>query len=714
MISFVSRSGINDRATALVPTLFIVLIVSACNSTILHAQQQDAEFADDAAIDKITVTARRTDELLSNIPVSATAVGAESAKPGARQTLSQAIELAPNTLFSLQGGPIQIRGVGSLGPDGGLNRQQGVALYFDDVFVSRSQGIPTFLEDIQRVEIVRGSQALLYGRNALGGVVNLVPTLPQSDLSGGASVAFGSDDFRRVRAAVNAPLSKHVRSRLFVQGNWNGGFITNQFDNNQLGGNDVYSLFAQVEADIGQATTVRFAIDNSRDEGDGQLIFAPVELANERQANFNTGQFLHRDILGFSARIVHDYDSFSLTAISAYRTFDQDQILDGDFGNFGPDFDFIQGESAEQSQFTQEIRLQSTSDGAFNWRAGAFYLHEDFDARQVFDLAAVPIELLSRNTFEEQSDSVSIFAELSFSVTEKLLLSGGLRYSNDTRSATSEISTPSGTFFFGAPAIASTDSSDDNIAPEFSASYQTHDNALLFARVSRGFKAGGVSQFFNSDGSANTFEPEKAWTYELGAKFSFVDGAVNLSSSLFSVDLENQQIVQFISPVARIITNAGESSSQGFELELSGTLTDGLTISAGYGYLDSQFDEFADAVTGNDFSGNRTPFSSRHSFSSSIQYSQAINSAYQLSSNVDFTYRSAFAFNAANLFEQRGFSVLNAAIGISHIRNRIGIRVFGENLTDENVLLGFFSFFGTDHGAPNRGRVIGLEVDMQF
>jgi iron complex outermembrane receptor protein len=312
---------------------------------------------------------------------------------------------------------------------------------------------------------------------------------------------------------------------------------------------------------------------------------------------------------GISARIDHDFGGMELTSITAIRGHDFSQFLDGEFT---PTPSIVQGQVEKQRQFSQELRLSSNNDGPLRWTGGLFYMHEKFDGTQYFDLASLPRDLLSRDVFEQSADTYSAFGEVSYYVLPQLELSAGARLTHDSKSTSSEISSPSGTYMFGYPGYADGDVSFTNFSPEASATWHFSEGNIAYAKISRGYKAGGISPYIEADGSANSYDPETTTSYEIGAKATVLDGRVTLSAAAFYIDWKDQQAVIYTTPFTRVYRNAAAATSKGFEVEGTWAVTDALSLSGGYGYTRAEYDDFVDEVMGQNYTGNPLPFAPEH------------------------------------------------------------------------------------------------------
>lgn len=560
-------------------------------------------------------------------------------------------------------------------------------MFLDDVYLARPIGYPFILEDLERVEIVRGSQATLYGKNTIGGAINLISREPGETTGGEFSATVGTDLDSRFKAAFETPIEGTdwaVRASTAWSGN--RGYIENRVDGQDVSDSDLLSGRILATGEVGDGTRVRIVGDVTRDRGDGGLWYAPLPLAFDHEAT-------------------HDFETVRLTSITAFRGHDMSSYLDGDF-TATP---FIgQGQEETQRQFSQELRLSSLDDDVFRWSGGLFYMHKRFEGTQFFDLVSFPQSLTSRDVFEQSADTFSVFGEASYFVTSEWELSGGGRYTYDRKSMTSEISSPSGSFMFDTPGRAEGDVSFSNFSPEAALTYHVSEGNLVYGKISRGYKSGGISPYIEADGSANRYDPETPTSYELGAKATSNGGRFTLSASLFYIDWRDQQAVIYTTPFTRVYRNAAAATSKGFEMEATAQLTEEIGLRAAYGYTHARYDDFVDTVMGAVYTGNDLPFAPRHSFSTGLNVTRELDMGATLKAGIDYTFRSSYAFTSDNKYRQDPTHLVDAHIGIE--KDGWSGTLWAKNLTDERYLKNYFNYSGTDMGVAAAGRTIGFTL----
>lgn len=680
------------------------------------ASAQDAEQIGDASVglDAIVVTARRRPEFAQQIPVSVTFLPEDALATGRIDSLEYLGNIAPHTVYSNNAGPFYtIRGVGSQGI-GGLDQQLGVGVFVDDVFMSRTWAAPSFLTDLSGAEVVRGSQSLLYGKNTIGGAVNLRSTDPGGEFGGMLEATRGNFGFWRLKAAQDIAVSDAFSLRGFVTTTQSTGYIDNIVTGTTDADTDSIAARVTALADLGPDTTLRISLDGERIRDDGRIPYTTTDLALNFETNLDTVPFRDLDRGGATIRLDHAFAGADFTSISALRAYEFDLFLDGDFG---PAPELIQGQQEEQWQFSQEFRLSSRGDsdtvaGDLNWRLGVYYLHEDFEGRQVFDVVGTTFDTASRNALKTNTDTISVFGELAYQISDRLELIGGARYTYEREEGDIEIASPSGNFFFGPGLTTDGDTDYSNVSPEAGLNFEATPGVLAYVRVSRGFKAGGISQFVNPDLSANIYDPELAWSYEGGVKATLLDNRLTLNASAFHIDWKDQQAIVFVNAFQRVISNAASATNTGAELEAMYQISDELLFYGNVGYQDGQYETFVDEIVGADFSGNDLPYTPKWTGAAGMRWERPISSSASLFANADYSIRSSHSFDPLGAFRQGTNNLLSAEAGFQ-LRN-IRASIWGKNLLDETYLREYFGFSGQDFGVASEPLTFGGSVAVTW
>lgn len=711
-------------STALVPfrsSLICILSIVLMPSPI-YAQSLETNSEIESAsgtvitLDPVIVTARRVSENLQKTPVAISVQRETDLSTGKVERLQDLNTVAPNVMFVTGNGPaIVIRGIGNQ-TFAGLDTQGGVGLFLDDIFIGRSPGVPSFMEDLQRVEVVRGSQVTLYGKNTIGGAINFITQDPSDIFSGETEVTYGTDNLHRVRNSFDAPMfGGKLLTRTFLTYSGRDGDIKNlttgknEFDRGSIGGR-----FTAM-AEISDRTSARFTIDYERVDDGSDQAFAPLDLALNHQdpTDFPANRKITRG--GASLKIKHDFDAFELVINTGVRAFDASLLLDGDYSALPL---YKQGQLQKQHQFSQEIRLHSKpKDGSpmagdLSWLGGAFYMHDNLEGYWLFDGVAVPSGLESRNSINTKTNTMSLFGNVGYRLTNNFEISAGGRYTYENKKSRSSVTSPFGTFAFGFPYDVKDNVEFHNFSPELALKYDLSDQNSVFARVSRGFKAGGISQFQTAGGEANSYDPETSWNYEIGTKTSWMDGRLKLNATAFYTDWKDQQVLLLLSAYQNIVSNAASATSKGVELEATFQVNDNLLISANYGYLDAKFENYVDPIRGDDYSGNPIPLAPKHSAGLNMQWSQDLSNDMLLEADLRYSFRSPYTFDPLALAEQKPTHLVSAEVALT--KGGWKASIWGKNLLNQKYIREYFYYNNTHYGVAEKGRTLGISLKRKW
>ncbi|WP_298289743.1 TonB-dependent receptor [Novosphingobium sp.] len=608
------------------------------------------EDAADVASGEILVIARRREERLLDVPIAISVVSTESLEKLGGRDLSSVQGAIPNVNIvqgrgSASSANFYIRGIGQ--PDALQTFDPAVGVYVDGVYLSRIQGALLNLFDVQRVEVLRGPQGTLYGKNTIGGAVNVVSKKPDlNTLRGEASIGYGKFEEVTAKGYVSAPLVTD-KVALSVAGVYDDreGIVTDPRTGRRYNDRNNLAGRATLRAQASDTVEVLISGDYTRqrnaatlgyltaplvrtDFGLGAVTLAPANPYGPYDFRASTsltpdqGQKL--DHWGVSGTINVDLtDNVQLTSITAYRKLKTDFFIDIDATQFEIGDVFV---GTRQNQFSQELQLKYDYDklkGVF----GVYYLNENVSSHQeayaddLFGFFGGPITFLRTIDDKQVTKSYAAFGQLTYDFTEQFSITAGLRYTRETKTynrcttTASTLGALNGLRYcfpdnLPAPFTGDDDVTYDAWTPMVSLSYKPTEGTLLYASASRGFKAGGFNGRVNSNGDISvtvngvttvtpSFDPETVWTYEAGAKGSFLDGKVNLSAAAFYSDYNNFQ--------ARVgngtnvglggafpVLNAGKLRIQGFEFDMTVRPAKPVTLFASVGYLDADYKEFND------------------------------------------------------------------------------------------------------------------------
>ena len=712
---------------------------SAADSAATVADQAPAESGE------ILVTARRREERLIDVPVAVTAFNQADLQRIQAIDLSGLQAAAPN-LNLVQGrgsaasANIFIRGLGQ--PDALQTFDPAVGIYVDGVYLSRIQGALLGLFDVERIEVLRGPQGTLYGKNTTGGAISIVSRKPDlDDFRAAGSALYGSYDQIVLNGYASAPLVTD-RVALSLAGQWDkrDGLVTDPRTGRKY--NDRDSLTARGILRVAATDRIELIAsgDYNRQRNALTLGYATAPLlrtnfllgaqslvpaqpygAYNYQASTsftgNEGQRLDHWGASLTANVELS-DAITLTSITAWRKLEPELFIDIDASQAELGDVFV---GIDQRQFSQEVQLKWDT-ANFRGVFGLFYLNETIASHQeayaddLFAFGAVPITFMRTIDDKQNTKSYAAFGQATYDLTDRLSITGGLRYTREDRSydrVTTTASSLAGlnglTFRFpgSLPAPFNLDNSAtfDAWTPSATLSFKPGADSQIYASASRGFKSGGFNGRANSladltlvvNGAprlVTNFEPETVWTYETGAKASFADGRVYLAANVFYSDFRNFQARVGGGGVGVFpVLNAGKMSIWGAEVEAVVKPTKAWTVRTSLGYLDAQYDEFNDGRRAPAFSCNPTgtritcepAFAPPITFNVATDYRIGLGSAGSLTFGGDARFVDKHFLSVDNRpgLTEDGYWLVNAFARFDDASRRWYIQGGVRNLTDE-------------------------------
>jgi iron complex outermembrane recepter protein len=638
-----SKQSLRDRAT--------ILAALTAFAVVAPAYAQDSEEAPQAS-DEIIVTAQKRAENVQDVPISIAAFSETALENANVVSILDLGRIATNfqTVRSSNTGStrIGVRGVGSLA---NTLIEPSVAVFLDGVYVPRSGSVLGAFLDVESVEVLRGPQGTLFGRNASVGALSLRSALHRDELSGEVTAEIGSYDRYKLAGHVNVPLSENVALRVAGMGQWYTGPWVNRLDGERYGGSDDVSFRATLRADLGNLEWIVRG-DYTRLDGDGVANFdfdpasvSPARLTfiqtafaggpdtnlNDRNMNQFMATGLDDENWGFSSAASLDVGASTLRLTNSYREWTNDQ-LDGDIVYFPVSLANRRSLFDSQSH-NHELQFISPErewlDGMFDVVAGVYYFEEDFGLSEVLNLGSsfcgvlVPtgaartactnyynttggIGATDQDVFQNVR-SIAAYAQGNLHFGEQVTLTLGGRWTNDRKEGTyAQTSSPFTQTLRAAEALTFPGIDESRFTYRISLNYSPTDDVLLFVNHSTGYKSGGYNSGGGTpslsvvDGNGNLvstsrlFDRETVDNYELGIKSSWLDRALKLNLTLYRMDIGGFQDRAF-DGVSFIVRNAGNLRQQGFEFDTVISPTRDFSISGSLAYLDSEFTSFANA-----------------------------------------------------------------------------------------------------------------------
>lgn len=666
---------------------------------------------------EILVTAEKTLENLQNVPISITAITREEIEAADITSLSDISANAPNfSTFTPSRNFVQysIRGLSNFNF---LSRDP-VAFYIDDVPYDYTGFLTVDLPDIERVEVLRGPQSTLYGRNAASGAVNIITRKPTNNFDFSSSASYANYDNPDLRASFSGPL---VEDKLFfrLSGQYSSrdGYLENTFSNRDVdehsGGTGRAQILWTPSEDWEISANASF--DDYRD-GAIPLVFFNQSDIREIEQNFDGFSNLNSNTQ--SLKIAYNHPDFRLTSITARRFSGREFDYDSDVTTR----DILTGIGEDSSTlFSQEIRLQSPEDAEqFQWLLGGYFESRDFniDADGLrYGADAVALGLVSaagrdRVIADINEDTLAFFTQASYRPIEPLTLTAGLRY--ESFKATLENRESIFTSADGSASISTGQSFNDIeqegdiVLPRFVAEYRFNPNLMVYGTIARGYRPPGVN-YRATNRNLLTFAAEKSWNYEIGLKSAWLDDKLTVNLAVFHNPVDDFQVaVPGVAGLFQEIANA-QVSITGFEVEAKATPIDGFDIIAGFGFTDAEYTNYTNPFTGENFNGNKLAYAPDFTYNLALQY----RAPFGLFARVELQGLGTTFFTDANTFKQGSLAIANARLGYEF--KNYGIYLFANNIFDTARVVSVVPFgsFGNlaTYGAP---ATYGIQFRTQF
>ncbi len=702
------------KGQASVNTLVAVLL--GVFSTVSIAE--DASFS----LEEVVVTAQKREQSLQDVPIAITAFGEDDLKRLNASDMSDLQYSTPNLTISTNGKNIPrvgLRGISDYSRNPGYDNR--VSVYVDGMYAGRSAVANQSTLDIQRVEVLRGPQGTLFGKNTVAGAISLTTKKPEDAFMASIKVDAGNYDYQSLSSMINGALiDEKLYAKLMLSDTQRDGFKENLFDGKDLNGLDNQAARLQLRwlLDNGE---VNFYAEKSKDVTDS----IGSEALKDSVAPLPYEVSLDSDVVesvetkGYGVNV--DYtlpNDFELTSITGYRHSDAYYINDEDYSVF----DVARSLTAEESEhFSQEFRLSSPLHDKYDYVLGLYA----FDQTNESQSAAIGGAL-----FPNPNTSVSVPAEVNvesfaafihgnYRINEQWELTGGLRYTYETKELKYSITDTTGLFTNGS---LDDDRRAEDLSPKLGVNYYVNEDVMLYGGYSRGFKSGGWNVDFIPTFETIAFDDEKVDAFELGIKSTLSDGRVRFNAAVYSANYSDFQVFQFLpltgGGTLLSITNAGEVTAEGFEADINWAMTERLTLWAAYGYTDTSFDEFKDGGgIGVDYDGNQAPDAPKETYSVGLEYRQPIGDLAELVASADYSFRDEFYTNPNNLDANKvgDYDMINARVGLESVDETWSIYAWVKNAADADDLTdSSVSFLGIDRGNYLQPRTYGVSVEYRI
>ncbi len=702
-------SRIVSRSTSLVSAAVAAALVGA--PAPLLAQQA----ADAGGLEEIVVTAQRREQNLQETPVTVTAITAGQLQDLGIQNVQDIAKNVPNLqMLPLTASPstFQIGLRGGVEQTGGLIVSEPVVgLYVDDVYRGRLQGANMQLSDVERIEVLRGPQGTLYGRNTFSGAIKIVTRTPSAENSWvDVSASVGSYAESVFGLSAGGGLTDTLGGSFAVYyRDMNEGWIYNRAQAAKIGQEENLSLRGKLAWDKGP-WRASLSLSLGEDENDGYIATAvrfvpatvPTGPANQVttdqvQPRFGTDPYVveypqpsagNTKTISATLDIARDFDQFTVRSITGYVDledywrWDIAGGLNPAPGVYSPSFD--RQSDAEANQLTQELQaLGKGFDDRLDWIAGLYYFTESGDQSLTDDIPLFFLRNLQPTTLKVDTDSWAVFGQASWKFTDRVSATLGARYTEDDKSFTGSIQSG-----FGAPPPRTTVSLNETFSaftPKLGLDVRFSDDVFGYLSASRGFKAGGFNGLavLNPAVFRAVYGPQEVWTYEGGVKADWLDRRLRTNVAVFMNDISGLQQTATVGAGSFATQNVGDATVTGVEAELTAQPVDGLTLFANLGYLDGKYDTLSPNSQAAQAGAMDLPLVSDWTALVGLAYERPLGSKLLLRLGADGRYVGDHFLETTNAIKVVGYTRYDAFIGVGTQDGHWDLRLSGKNLSDE-------------------------------
>ncbi|MEN3953116.1 TonB-dependent receptor [Iodidimonas sp. SYSU 1G8] len=710
-------------------------------------------------IEEVIVSAQKREQTLSELPISISAFGESFMEERNIASLDDLARFVPNTRIDFGQGSagdnrVTIRGLTSAARNTQPGIDPNVSFYVDGIYMQRPEQLNTELVDLERIEVLRGPQGTLYGKNSTVGAVNIItrkPSLTEFHLT--ADAQYGNYDALRLRSGIEVPLVEGVAAMsLSAYYADDSGLRRNTVDGSAVADVKRFGLRGKFHAQAGDDFDVTISGDYQSDKsnstiGDLLLVgFEPAFLFLPPPYPVPTpGNVFDRDVQktpdaernsvdnwGGSIEMNYDLGGAVLTSLTGYRGFRSENFLDLDYS---AEAFFRSGRDNQQWQLSEELRLVSDSEGPIDYLVGAYFywsnlksdLQTNVDDSTLLGLPPGLQGVQQVHYHDLDVNSQALFGQLTWHITDQIELTGGARIDREGRSLL--ISQEVGALFGGLigfqpfpPTLFKR--SENNLSLMGSVVYSIDDATNLFFTYSEGAKSGGFNggglsgSAISLDPSRLEFGPESARNFEAGAKTFLLDRRVSLNLSAFLIQFRDLQVTIFDAPEIRT-TNAAKARSTGIELEAFAQVTDNFSLLASAGYNKAKYTDYPNGpLPGGQF-GDRTgdvlPNAPEWQLAGSANYTLPVESmggAFYVGIDALYTGRQDLDLGADPLCRQKAYTLINARAGFRTDDDRIDVQVWAKNLADEQYLVGCAQIGSALGGGPGLNRLVGTYLGI--
>lgn len=657
-------------------------------------------------LQEVVIKASKDNVTYKAIPASVSVISTNLIEDTEVRSLNDLTGTAPNFFMPDYGSkltsPVYIRGIGSR-----INSPS-VGLYVDYVPYFEKAAFDFDFFDIRRIEVLRGPQGTLFGRNTMGGIINVVTTSPMDYQGSHLNLSAGNYGTYSLNAGHYGKAGNKLGYSAALNILHNDGFYTNQYTGSKVDELNSFGFRNRVIYEL----SPRLSVENiagyelSRQGGYPYAVYDD-QLNEAMPINYNQYSSYDRSLFSDALLVRYSGRNFEILSTSSYQYLDDSQKIDQDFTT---DSLYFIIQEQKQHMFSQEIVARSSGTKTYNWLAGGYAFYQAFDNGVDVDAYAQSMEYLK--TYDHRISGAALFHQSSVNLFNNLSLTAGIRidvekdvldyfYDRTLQGVYTQLADTTYT------ALNSLE-----ILPRLAASYRLKNNNI-YAVVARGYKTGGFNSTFERPQDL-TFDPEYSWNYEAGIKTSFLNSRLNTDISLFYIDWKNQQVYQ-TAPSGRgsYLANAGNSVSKGVEVSVNTQPAKNVDIIASYGYTNATFIKYEPDDNTN-FNGNYLPYVPRHTFhvQAGKTFDMRSNIIEKLKLIVLYRGAGKIYWNEENNMDQPYYGIADAKLSLT--RKNIQLDFWTKNLLSTEYSTFYFEALGNKYVQTGKPMQFGANLGIKF
>ncbi len=661
------------------------------------------------SLEEVVVRSFKQNKTLKNTPIAASEISFKELNKMNVTNLKSLSAFIPNLFIPDYGSkltsPIYIRGIGSK-----INSPS-VGLYVDGMPFFEKSAFDFDFNEIDQVEVLRGPQGTLYGRNTMGGIINVYTKSPFK--YEGTQLSVSAGNYAQVKASASHYANFNNTFGISLSGNYehSDGYFTNQFTGSEADPQNAASGRIRLSWKYSPLTTIHLTSQYEySDQGGYPYGVIDKESAVLQPVNYNDYSFYKRNMSTNGLSVSHQTEKIHINSQTTFQYLTDHQGIDQDFS---PSDIYFVNQDQTQKMFSEEFNIKSAAPQKYAWLFGAFGFYQGLDNEVRMNDKKKKMHSLKQYDMPSFGGAIYHQSTVNDLFVENLTLTAGIRY--DIERAESDYHAYANKYDDPKKLVSDFKSKETfaQWTPKVSLQYNFTDLNMLYGTVSKGYKAGGFNTSFDTD-AERSFDPEYSWNYEIGTKLSTDNNVLSGSFTLFYIDWRNQQIYQpLASGQGAMLRNAGKSASKGVELSLVLNPIERLSFQLNYGYTHATFKEYKRSST-LDYTNNYLPMVPSNTLSLSGDYSIYLRKSWiesiQLSSQ--YIANGKIYWNEDNKYDQPFYGTLNANVALNH--KNVTLNFWIKNATNTSYIAYQFNALGNSFAQKGRPLTCGAKVSIQF